>query len=296
MIPYIDIGPWQLGPLTIYPFGIMVGLAILVGAAVGQKRAEKLGLNPKVFSEAVIWMYVGAFAMAHWVSVIFYFPHRIWEDPLSLLKFWEGISSFGGFLGGAATLYIYARIKKLPVWTMYDAVSFGLVHGWVLGRAGCSLAHDHPGKCTNFFLAVKFPGWNMPCPEGYSARHDLGFYEFLFTIFLAVLLNVLDRFWKDRKAGLTTALVPLVYAPVRFILDFLRIGDRRYLGLTPGHYFAIGLFLLGLWILITRLRAPQEEFLPFDFKTGQGGLLKDDEKGSDRKQKAKPQDASSETD
>jgi phosphatidylglycerol:prolipoprotein diacylglycerol transferase len=270
-IPYLSFGPWKLGPLTIYPFGIMVGLAILIGAAVGQRRAEKLGLNPRVFSEAVIWMYVGAFAMAHWVSVIFYFPHRIIEDPLSLLKFWEGISSFGGFLGGALTLYIYGRLKKLPMWHMMDAVAYGLVHGWIFGRGGCSLAHDHPGSCTNFFLGVEFPGWAIPCPERFQARHDLGFYEFLFTIALAVAINVYVR--KAHKSGMLVAFISLAYAPVRFGLDFLRVGDRLYLGLTAGQFFSIALLCLGLWIVITRRKAEEEEFPEFDPETGRGGLL-----------------------
>lgn len=271
MIPYVTLGPWHFGPFTIHSFGILVGFAILIGAFAAQKRADKLGINPKLFSEALIWVFVGGFVMAHWVSSLLYYPERVLEDPLELLKIWKGISSFGGFLGGSLALIIFVKLKELPFWTTLDAVAYGLVFGWIFGRAGCSLAHDHPGKCTNFPLAVKFPGWGLPCPEGYSARHDLGFYEFLFTLVLAVTVYVLNR--RKRFSGFTLALICLTYAPVRFFLDFLRYGDRTYFGLTPAQYFSIALLLLGVFVLVRRVNAPEEMFEPYNLETGEGGSM-----------------------
>lgn len=270
MIPYWSPGPWQLGPLTIHAFGIMVGLAIIVGTAVGQRRAEKLGLHPKVFSEAVIWMFVLAFFMAHVVSVVFYFPDRLKKNPLELLMFWRGISSFGGFLGAVIALLVFIRVRRLPVWTTFDAVGYGLVHGWILGRTGCSLAHDHPGKCTNFILGIKYPDVALECPT-FHARHDLGFYEMLFTVFLTIVVVLANR--KKRFSGFTVALICLLYAPVRFMLDFLRISDKTHFGLTAGHYFSIAVFIIGLWVLLTRRNAPEESFPYYDPRTDEGGLL-----------------------
>ena len=149
-----------------------------IGTAFGQRRAEKVGIHPRLFSEMVIWMYVVAFFLAHVVSVVFYFPERLKNNPLELLMIWRGISSYGGFLGAVLAVVIFARMRNMPLWPTVDSVCFGLVHGWIFGRAGCSLAHDHPGNCTNFFLGIKYPDVATACP-GYTARHDLGFYEFL---------------------------------------------------------------------------------------------------------------------
>ncbi len=174
MIPYVQIGPWHLGPFTIYPFGILVGLAILVGSWVAQRRADEVGLNPKYFSELVIWIFLGGFAMAHIVSVVFYFPERIKENPLELLMFWRGISSYGGFLGAVLAIWYYTKRSRLPYWTTMDVVGYGLAVGWIFGRMGCTVAFDHPGKPTHFFLGFKNPPY--PVPEGYQAIHNLGFY------------------------------------------------------------------------------------------------------------------------
>ena len=53
---------------------------------------------------------------AHLYSALFYFPEKVFEDPLYLLYFWEGISSFGGFLGGTAGVLYYFKKNRLPFW------------------------------------------------------------------------------------------------------------------------------------------------------------------------------------
>ena len=84
--------------------------------------------------------------MAHLVSVIFYFPERIRENPLVLVYIWSGLSSFGGFLGAALAFLYFTRKEKIPALPYADAVALGLVIGWIFGRTGCFTAHDHPGR------------------------------------------------------------------------------------------------------------------------------------------------------
>lgn len=55
------------------------------------------------------------------------------------------------------------------------------------------------------------------------------------------------------------ALLPLLYAPPRFMFDFLRApvsdgGDPRYGGLTPAQYGSIVLVIVGV-VLFRRLSA-----------------------------------------
>jgi phosphatidylglycerol:prolipoprotein diacylglycerol transferase len=128
-----------------------------------------------------------------------------------------------------------------------DSVALGLAPAWVLGRLGCFTAHDHPGRHTQFFLAVRYP-------EG--PRHDLGLYEALLTIALTVVLYNYAR--RPHPAGTLIALDCTLYAPMRFGLDFLRATDvehpdPRYAGLTPAQWACVACFALGLYLL-SRLR------------------------------------------
>ena len=54
-----------------------------------------------------------------------------------------------------------------------DIIAYAMPIGWMIGRLGCTLAHDHRGLASTSWIAVNFP-------EG--PRYDLGLIEFLFLI------------------------------------------------------------------------------------------------------------------
>jgi phosphatidylglycerol:prolipoprotein diacylglycerol transferase len=232
VIPYIDVDPIiKLGPVEIRLFGVLVAIGILIGSWVTVRRARQRKLDEKVLHSAITWLLVGGFLMAHFVALFAYEPEKVLKEPWSILMFWSGLSSFGGFLGAFIGLYLFCRRRKLLFGNYADVVALGLLPGWIFGRLGCFTAHDHPGTHTDFFLAVQYPD---------GPRHDLGFYEVLFTIFLFGLFEILRR--RSMPPGRLAAILGLLYAPVRFTFDFLRTADRRYLGLTPAQYACILLF------------------------------------------------------
>ena len=257
-MPYLHVPPIGLGPLTIHAFGIITVVAILLGAKAAKHRARELGLEVRVVDRLVPWMVIGVFVGAHLVSVVCYSPGRIVEDPLVLVKFWDGISSFGGIFGGLVVAYLFFRRLKLRMKHYTQALLFGAVVCLMVGRFGCSVAHDHPGKETDSSIAVK--GWpTAETPKrtlGFYTdgprRHDLGLYEFLYLIPVTALLYAVRRFRPFENFHL--ALILFLYTPVRFLLDFLRSTDTLYFGLTPGQYFAIALFLVAIVLTVGGLR------------------------------------------
>ena len=100
---------------------------------------------------------MGGFIGAHLVHVLFYHPELLQEDPWVLFKFWGGLSSIGGFLGGMSAAVGYLLYKKQPLLPYGDRLLSALVVGWIFGRTGCSFAHDHPGRLTDFFLGIPIP-------------------------------------------------------------------------------------------------------------------------------------------
>ncbi|MGB8222224.1 MAG: prolipoprotein diacylglyceryl transferase family protein, partial [Polyangiales bacterium] len=80
--------------------------------------------------------------------------------------------------------------------------------------------------------------------------HDLGLYEMLYAAAIIVLFVWLER-RSRRPVGFYCVLLPLVYAPIRFLLDFLRApplegGDVRIAGLTPAQWSSIAMIGVGL--------------------------------------------------
>jgi prolipoprotein diacylglyceryltransferase len=174
-------------------------------------------------------------------------------DPWVVLRVWEGLSSMGGVLGALLGIGIYFRRIKQP-WTPYlNALALGTAPGWTVARVGCFLVHDHPGVRTDFFLAVNFPVREFGGP-----RHDLGLDDALALLAITVLLYALVQL-KPRQGRLMGVLA-MTYSVSRFFLDTLRASDlafvdRRYFGLTPAQYVVVGLFAVGVWLVVRKAPA-----------------------------------------
>ncbi len=252
MIPYVTIPKLDIFGLELRPFFLLVALGIVVGIVVYDRICLRGGIDRRAALHLPELCVLGGFIGAHLVHVLFYNPELLAEDPWVLFKFWGGISSIGGFFGGVVAGVGYLKWKRLAVLPYGDRILFGLTVGWIFGRTGCAVTHDHPGLLTDFPLAVAFPG---------GARHDLGLYELCVTIALAAILFSLSK--KPRRHGVYMGVLLTLYSPIRFFLDFLRATEGRYadnrmFGLTAAQYGVIVLFGIGVYLLATRNRRPMD--------------------------------------
>jgi phosphatidylglycerol:prolipoprotein diacylglycerol transferase len=242
MIPYFAQPHLQLGPFTIHAFGVLVACAVLIGMRIVRRRAATLGIPQPAVERFLAWVLVGGFAGAHLVDRLVYFPGETMRDPLSLFRFWESLSSFGGFVGGTIGALLFFRRQAAPgsAWKYVDSFAYAFPFGWILGRTGCFVAFDHPGRPTTFVLGQMYR-------DG-VVRHNLGLEEAIYTALIAVLFAALGR--RPRPPGFFLGLFLVLYAPFRFAADFLRIIDVRYFGLTPGQYGCIVLLVVGASIIV----------------------------------------------
>lgn len=276
LIPYISLPEIHLGisldlpyvghfEPTIKPFGTLVALGVYIGSILSVKRAAQRGLDPRKMSEFFFWVVGIGFVGAHVFDALFYHPHRVLKDPLYLFMLWDGLSSYGGFVGAMIGGFAFKFVKKENILPYSDVGGSAFTWGWVFGRAGCSVVHDHPGRLSDAWFAVRYP-----FRHGVIGRFDLGLYEFLLTIPLAIAVSIL---WNRRARpwGFYVGLICTAYAPVRFFLDFLREeeigvvpGDPRYGGLTPAQWQSFGLLALGLYFLlyVTKKSGPPPQLVP----------------------------------
>jgi len=253
MFPYIDTSNWHAGPIAIHPFGILVALGIATGFLIAHRRARLWGIPRVRVDEFCLWLIVAGLAGGHLLR-FFYMPHPIdviRRNPWILIQVFNGIASFGSMIGGvaaAAVFFIRRRVERVERWKYLDAVGFGLPFGWMLGRLGCALVHDHPGLRTTNWLGVRYPG---------GARFDLGLLEFLYLGVLGLLFIALAR--TPKIPGFFFGLFFLLYGPFRLALDQLHVDPPRYLGITLDQYSGIAALLGGaafLFMIFREQRKP----------------------------------------
>jgi phosphatidylglycerol---prolipoprotein diacylglyceryl transferase len=205
------------------------------------------------------------------------------RDPLLLALVWKGISSFGGIIGGAAGFAIYVWRKQLEPRLMADVTLVGFLPAFSIGRIGCSIVSDHIGAAVDparwyAALAMSYPRTAGYGPiskliadhpdlvhHGYVRAWNLGLIELLYLIPVnAMILFLAFRSKKRLRTGLLAVIAAVLYAPVRFMLEFLRPEetDPRYGGLTFAQWGAIVAFGVAIAIGARILRSTRSATPP----------------------------------
>jgi phosphatidylglycerol:prolipoprotein diacylglycerol transferase len=247
--PYSGPLVFAFGPIQIQLFGALVVAGVLLGHREALRLATRYRIPVAEMRSAAAWALGAGFVGAHLVDVLFYKPEKLAQDGIfALLALWDGISSYGGFLGAFAGVAFYFRRLGRSWWTHADILVQGLVFGWVFGRLGCTLTSDHPGRLSDFVLAFAYPA---------GARHNLGFYEFVYTVVVLVPAIFVLRSRETVHGyvpGTYVAWISLLYAPARFAMDFLRAtdlpqSDPRFSGLTAAQWISLVVVVLAVAML-----------------------------------------------
>lgn len=245
MIPNWYATTIWLGPIPIQVWGLFVALGFAVAIWLMVKRAPRAGLDPKHVVDFAAWAIVASMVGARFMHVFAYEPAYYLAHPMDIVKFWEGgLSSFGGFLGALIAAIIFLRLRRLPFMRFTDLALGVLPIGFAIGRLGCHFTRMHPGPaCSNAFCFL-FPDA--------ARRLDTGFLEAMLWAAIAMVVYRARKFLAIE--GRMTAAVIGCYGIGRFTLDFLRVEDSRYLGLTPAQYGCMMLLVIAAMLLMRARR------------------------------------------
>lgn len=130
---------FHIGPLTIYGYGLMIAIGIMIAYSVINYRGKKKEMDLSHISSLTTWGLVGGFVGAkllYWITDL----HNIINDPGILLDVTSGFVVYGGIIGGIFAGYLYCKRKNISFLKYLDlfAPSIALAQGF--GRIGCLLA------------------------------------------------------------------------------------------------------------------------------------------------------------
>ncbi|MFH1045440.1 MAG: prolipoprotein diacylglyceryl transferase [Candidatus Omnitrophota bacterium] len=232
----------QLGPISVFAYGLMVSCAFLIGTYLAQREATRQNLPAQKIIDLslciVISGVVGARLLYVLQNIQFY---RVY--PLRIVMLHEGgLSFFGGFFVALAATLIFLRIQRLPAWTVLDIFVPYLALGQAIGRIGCLLNGCCFGKVTTAFGAICFPGETI-------CRYPIQVYNSLLLLALYIVLRYRQKRGQTFP-GQLFLLYCILYSTIRFISEFFRGDHTAVIGwLTLHQIFSLMVFTMaGVWL------------------------------------------------
>ena len=132
----IDPVAFEIGPLQLHWYGIIIAGAVLIGGLLGTRVARWLGEDPDDGWSMLLLVMVLAVIGARLYHVI-HLWERLLANPIEIPQIWNGgIGIPGGVAGGALGILIYTRSNGLNTARWMDIFAPALLLGQVIGRLG----------------------------------------------------------------------------------------------------------------------------------------------------------------
>lgn len=239
----------HLGPVTLQTFGLMFALAFLAAGALIAKRLREIG-------KPADWAYEMGFAalIGGVVGSRAYFIVQNYDsvkhDLLGHIFSGSGLVWYGGAIGGALAVLLWARYRGFLGLALLDLAAPALALGYAIGRIACQLSGDGDyGKPWNGPWAMSYPHGTVPTDR---TVHPTPIYE---TLAMGLGAWILWQLRDRLRAGVLFAIY-LVYAGVeRLLVEFIRRNSEAALGLTAPQLESAAMIVVGAaWIYAVKRR------------------------------------------
>jgi phosphatidylglycerol:prolipoprotein diacylglycerol transferase len=286
MIPVL----FELGPLKVHSYGLMLGIAFILGNALMARDFKHRGWNPSIAGTITIIAVVSGLLGAKALHLIENWDEFIRRPSEAISP--GGLTWYGGFMLGLICVIWYVRRKRLPLLQFLDILGVALILSYGVGRIGCHLSGDGDyGAPTNlpwgtiyaqgiakptYTLAeylIEHPderaAWSYDSlrviPAGLDRMghpmsrfdqvtplHPTPIYELLLGIAgFGILLALKKRPWPDGAMFMIYLMISGVF---RCAVEFLRLNPRLAFGLSEAQIFSVILFAAGFagFVVLTR--------------------------------------------
>lgn len=241
-------------------YGIIIGIGILAGIFIAAYEAKRTGQNPENYYDLAIYAVICSV-----IGARIYYVAFSWDmykgDLKSIINLRQGgLAIYGGVIAAVITVFVFARIKKLPAPVLFDTAVLGLVAGQMIGRWGNFLNREAFGEYTDGLLAMRLPldavrssdvtelmRENMETVKGvsYIQVHPTYLYESLWCLMVLCILLVYRR--HKKFDGEVFLLYVFGYGLGRVWIEGLRTDQL----LIPNSQIPVSQFLAGSAIIVS---------------------------------------------
>ena len=214
------ISYFQLGPLKIHLYGIIIATGLVLAAVYAMRRSKEFGLKQDDLLDGILWVTPFAIICARAYYCIFSW-HEFADDPISVLYIWHGgLAIYGGVIGAIIGSAVFCRIRKIKYTTVLDLVLMGFLLGQAIGRWGNFFNREAFGAPTECFLRM---GLMDPATGEFTYYHPTFLYESVWNLTGFVLLHFLSK--KRRYDGQMALCYAMWYGLGRTFVEGLRMDS-----------------------------------------------------------------------
>jgi phosphatidylglycerol---prolipoprotein diacylglyceryl transferase len=238
----------HLGPLTLQTFGIMFALAFIAAGALVARRLQEWGKPPDWAYELILAGLVGGIVGARLDFIVENYD-SVKDDLLGNVFSGAGLVWYGGALGGALGVGLWAWWRGMLNLALLDLCAAPLALGYAIGRIGCQVSGDGDyGEAWDGPWAMAYPDGTEPIDE---TVHPTPIYE---TLAMGLVAYLLWR-WRDRfQAGVLFAIYLVLAGAERLLVEFIRRNDAVLLGLTQAQLLSLVMIAGGAAWLAAKAR------------------------------------------
>ncbi len=261
---------FQLGPLALRWYGLLIALAVLAGLALATRLGKARDIDPTLIGDLLPLLVLGAVLGARLYYVVLEWRQYA-ANPMDALAIWRGgIAIHGALLGGILTTILFCRWRRQPFWPLLDVLMPAVALGQAIGRWGNFFNSEAFGLPTQLPWKLQIPAANRPSEFlDQLYFHPTFLYESVWNLGVCLLLLLLFRAAGRGRiqlpAGALSCVYLMAYSSGRVWIEALRIDPLCLFSQPPfcagGIRMAqlvslllIGLGGLGLWWLLARRR------------------------------------------
>jgi phosphatidylglycerol:prolipoprotein diacylglycerol transferase len=257
--PAIDPVAVRIGPVAVRWYALAYVLGLLCAwwlvRRVGSGAAKIM--SKRDADDLLMWATLGVVLGGRLGYVLFYKPGYYIENLGEVLSLWRGGMSFhGGMLGVILAAVLFARARKLKIFSVGDLAALAAPIGLFFGRIANFINGELWGRASNVSWAMIFPDPRA----GGIPRHPSQLYEAALEgiVLFTVLMLAVRLLGSLKRPGEIGGMFLIGYGVARIVVELFREPDAHlgflFAGITMGQLLSLPMIAVGLYFILRARR------------------------------------------